>query len=558
MRRRPGLLWILGVPPGLVLLFAAVLGHRTPVPLSADAPPFPAPDEPTACAACHTVTDGAVADPAHPLNQRIGLDRAAWAEAIQLEAKCGGCHTLPAPGDLPTSRWGDAVLHFMSKVAYYHRQAPTFDPLPTHQPYRQWMDLTRDQWLDVAHYYFAFSGPDEPLPPDPPPSGLRFEARPIGHPPDPSTLPQIGNVNLVDLDQDGQTDVLVGDFARHRLSWLRRTDAGWTEMTLMAVPYPGHTEVGDFNGDGRPDVVIADVGSDTPTDDRVGRVLLLTHTGEGRFDAWALLKDVGRVADVRPGDVDGDGDVDFFVAVFGFLKTGRIGWLEQQAPGTYAFHTISHKPGAVHVLPTDLNGDGRLDVIALIAQQFEEVAAFINRGDGRFTEHTLFKAASPTFGSSSLEPVDLDRDGDLDLLYTNGDAFDLSSPMIRPYHGVQWLENEGHLRFTYHDLIRFYGAYRAVPADLDGDGDLDIVAASLLNDWSDPNRRSLIWLENDGAQQFTPHGIGSTPTSIITLAVADLTGDGRPDLLTGSMHLDPADPADRRGRVTLWENRGPW
>ncbi|MEX0822287.1 MAG: VCBS repeat-containing protein, partial [Rhodothermales bacterium] len=443
----------------------------------------------------------------------------------------------------------------MSKVMYYLQEAPGFSVAPVDMPYAEWMAQTKDEWMDVLHYYLVFSSSDTLLPPDPAVSGLRFEHTSIGRPPGTRGRPQVANVNVVDLDGDGRKDVVVGDFERHRVSLVRREENGWREHDLASVPYPGHTEVGDFDGDADTDIVVANVGSAVPTDNRVGSVVLLTRTEGLNFTSTTILQGVGRVADVRPGDFDQDGDVDFVVAIFGFLNEGGIGWLERQADGSYRYHPLSDKQGGVNVLPTDLNGDGRLDFIALISQQYEEITAFVNQGGGRFTEQLLFKADSPTFGSSGIELVDLDRDGDVDVLFTNGDGFDLSSSMIRPYHGVQWLENEGEYRFRYHDLLRLYGAYRAVPGDLDGDGDLDIIATSLLNDWSDPERMSLIWLENDGRQHFTPHGIGNTPASIITADVADLDGDGRLDIVTGSMPMSASDP--RQGRVTVFSNLGP-
>ena len=500
----------------------------------------------TECSSCHDTEGGYVQDEDHFLNERTRLDQAAWADSIQLQAKCGSCHRLPEADQLPTDRWEDALINFMSKVVYYLEQAPTFQPAPTDHPYEQWMDQTHGQWMDVLHYYLVFSEPEAKLPPDPPISGIRFESTSIGVGVGSRARHQIGNVNIVDLNQNGQPGVVVGDVNRRAVTWIRREDGEWKERPIARAAFPGHTEIGDFNDDGHPDIVVADVGSTTPTDDKVGRVLLMTNDGETSFSTRTLLDDVGRVSDVRPGDFDQDGDTDFIVGVFGFLKAGQIGWLEQQSDGSFTYHRVSAKTGTVNVSPVDLNGDGRLDFIALISQVREEVSAFINQGDGRFTEHVLYKADSPTYGSSGIELVDLDEDGDVDILYTNGDAFDLSTPMIRPYHGVQWLENRGDFQFVFHDLIRFYGAYRAVPADLDDDGDLDVVATSLINDWSDPERKSLLWLENDGSEQFTPHGIAHSPTSLISADVADMDGDGRLDIVTGSMHQYSADEQNSR------------
>jgi hypothetical protein len=70
------------------------------------------------------------------------------------------------------------------------------------------------------------------------------------------------------------------------------------------------------------------------------------------------------------------------------------------------------------------------------------------------------------------------------------------------------------------------------------------------NDWDNPEAPSLLWLENDGRMGFTLHGIGSTPTHLMTLAAGDLDGDGRPDVATGGMHISR--PYDRIGRITAW------
>src|SRR5207247_7793924 len=139
---------------------------------------------------------------------------------------------------------------------------------------------------------------------------------------------------------------------------------------------------------------------------------------------------VSRVADVETGDFERDGDIDFVVAAYGAIKQGEVGWLENKSDNTYQYHPIVKKTGAINVLPTDLNGDGHLDFVALFAQEHEEISAFINDGKGGFQEQLLFKAATPAFGSSGIQLVDLDHDGDVDILYTNGDNLDL--PTIIP------------------------------------------------------------------------------------------------------------------------------
>jgi hypothetical protein len=269
---------------------------------------------------------------------------------------------------------------------------------------------------------------------------------------------------------------------------------------------------------------------------------------------------VGRVADVQPGDFDGDGDVDFAVGLFGQIREGGVGWLQQGPAGEFTFQMLRPKPGVVHVPTADIDGDGKLDFVALISQESEEIVAFLGDGKGAFRQRVLYMAGTPLYGSSGIQLVDLDQDGDLDILYTNGDSFDLVGSevpayfLLRPYHGIEWLENVGNLRFERHDIRRFYGAFRAAAGDLDQDGDLDILAVSMFNDWLDAGRQSIIWLENDGKQRFTAHGIANSPSHLVTAALGDLDGDGRLDAVTGGMHV--IDPFDRIGRVTLWRNLG--
>ena len=73
---------------------------------------------------------------------------------------------------------------------------------------------------------------------------------------------------------------------------------------------------------------------------------------------------------------------------------------------------------------------------------------------------------------------------------------------------------------------------------------------SAYNNWDKPAAQSLVWFENDGRMQFTLRTLANAPTHLITLGVGDVTGDGRPDLVTGGMHTSR--PYDRMSRVTVW------
>jgi len=375
----------------------------------------------------------------------------------------------------------------------------------------------------------------------------------IGNPP-PATPPWIANIAVVDLDQDGLLDVVLCDVTENQVSWIRQAPAGtFTETTLSAVVLaPAHVTPVDVDLDGDIDLLIAEMGQIRPSNEKIGTVTLLENRGDETFEHHALLDAVARVTDIQPGDFDGDGDIDLAVAQFGYDQ-GEIRWMENQGGLRFESHQLLSLPGTIHVPVADMDGDGDLDITALVSQTWEQIYVFENDGRGNFESHIVYGSTNEDFGSSGISLVDLDLDGDIDVLYTNGDAFDYIPSLPRPWHGVQWLENRGELEFTYHRLADFAGAFSATAADVDNDGDLDVFVVSMFADWSDPEAASIAWLENDGNQEFTLRTIDSTPTHLVVIAAGDLDGDGWMDVVTGGMYSH--EPFDRMSRVTWWRNR---
>ncbi len=368
--------------------------------------------------------------------------------------------------------------------------------------------------------------------------------------------PQVAHVKTVDLDRDGLLDVVACDVLKNRVVWIRQAPRGtFTETALgAAIDAPVHAEPVDLDQDGDLDILVASLGVLFPSNAKIGAVVVLENDGRGRFSNRVIVRDIARVSDVRAGDLDGDGDLDLAVAQFGYDE-GQTRWMENLGGWRFASAVLQHLSGPINVEVIDLDRDGDLDIASLVSQEWEEVYAFVNDGRGRFEARLIWGSTNDDFGSSWLTAADLDLDGDVDFLYSNGDAFDYAPAGSRPWHGVQWIENRGSLTFAVHRIADLSGASSPQPADLDGDGDLDVAVVSAYNDWASPAAQSLVWLENDGRMRFALHDVTNTPTHLVTLSAGDVTCDGRVDLVTGGLHVSR--PYDRLSRVTLWRNDSP-
>jgi hypothetical protein len=209
----------------------------------------------------------------------------------------------------------------------------------------------------------------------------------------------------------------------------------------------------------------------------------------------------------------------------------------------------------------DFDEDGRPDFLALVSQEHESLDALLNQPDGSFRLQTLWTAPDLTFGSSGIEPVDLDGDGDVDVLYTNGDTFDNS--YVNPSHGVQWFENLGGLEFAYHRFTDMPGAYCALAGDLDLDGDLDVVAAAWLPPQVRPpnapvrNAASILCLEQTSPGEFVRHTLERDSPHHATIEMADFDDDGDLDFAVGTHVVTPrfANAPDTPHRLTVWWNQ---
>jgi hypothetical protein len=474
------------------------------------------------------------------------------ASAAEVRQFCGAaCHAYPPPETFPRSAWRQEV-----------RQAYDFfrdSDLPADYPPQESVALYYERRAPLE--LPALAAPRAPH--GPPARFRRTDFVPPGGP----GVPAVSHVNLARLFDRHRLDVLACEMRRGQVLVLQpyAPSPSWRVLYENGPDKgfnPAHAEVVDLDRDGVPDVLVANLGYFGPTNAPCGSVVWLRGLGDGRFEPHTLLEGVGRVADVRAADFRGNGKLDLVVAAFGWRNTGEVIYLENRtadwkAP-RFVPRVLDHRHGAIHVPVGDLDGDGRPDFVALISQEHETVVAFMNEGGGKFRKETVYAAPHPAYGSSGVELVDLNGDGRPDVLYTNGDSLD-PPYLLRPYHGVQWLENRGRFPFENHPLTPMYGAMRAVAADFTGKGRKDVVAVSFLAAERFPRREelrldSVVLLEQTAPGRFVRHPLEAGACDHFTCAAGDLFGDGAAHLVTGNFRfVETGKPGPA---VTLWQNLG--
>jgi len=464
----------------------------------------------------------------------------------EVRQACARCHALPPPDGLPREAW-EPTIYMMKGFALQGVGAPTEGPPPIID-----FDLKR-----IVDYYQSLAPLSLPSPePWPAPGGdpdrfarRAFRAEAAEGP------PLVSNVAFLDLDGKGRPLVVATDMGAGLVLGAEPARSEGRLDVLGRVPHPSHVVTADLDADGRADLIVADLGIVGPGDDAKGSVVWLRRQPDGAFRAFTLADRLPRVADVQAADFDQDGDLDLVVAAFGWRWIGGIYLLENRTTDwtrpSFVRRELDPRTGAIHVPVADLNGDGRLDFVALIAQQHETVVAFLGDGRGGFRRETIDAAPHPGWGSSGLSLVDFDRDGDLDALVTNGDMLD--DFRVKPYHGIRWLENRGSFPWVPHPIAGLPGVERARAADLDGDGDLDIVACTFVPSAEEkgpavlPDPPSLVWLEQTAPGLFVRHTLERAGHHV-SLDIADYDRDGDMDLVVGSFQGGGA------VALEVWEN----
>ena len=329
------------------------------------------------------------------------------------------------------------------------------------------------------------------------------------------------DVYAVDLDGDGDLDVLSASWGDDKIAWYANDGTGrfGSQQIITSLTYLARSVyAADLDGDGDLDVLSASAGDD--------RIAWYANDGTGQFGSQQVITDGALRADfVCATDLDGDGDLDVLSLSKRsvFSQADKIAWYANDGTGQFGpeqvITTFSNGAGSIHAV--DLDGDADLDILSVSRGgrgSPSTIAWHANDGTGQFGPEQVVTTLG--YEASAVCAADLDSDGDLDVLSASLDD-----------NKIAWYANDGAGQFGSRQVITTWadGAGSLYAADLDGDGSLDVISVSARDD-------KLAWCANNGTGLFEAQQvITTTAKGLSSVQIADLDGDDDLDVLSASL-----------------------
>lgn len=323
------------------------------------------------------------------------------------------------------------------------------------------------------------------------------------------------DVTLVDVNRDGRVDIITANSAASSAGVLLNTGNGTFQpiarYSTGGNTYPQSVATADLNSDGFPDIVTANYPANS--------VSVLLNSGNGTFPAFTTFTTGSANAPyaVATGDINADGRPDIITANY---NTNTVGLLLGNGNGTFQpIVTFSAGTGTnpQSVAVADVNGDGQSDVIT--GNYFgNSVGVLLNDGFGSFQPIVLYTTGNHTHRAIVS---DVNADNRPDIISAN---FNNNSVGVHLGNG-----NGTFQTVSPYPIGPNQYSYGVAAADFNGDTKADLVAVN-----GSSNAAQVLLGNGNGTFQslrsFTT-GSGTTPNAV---AVGDLNGDGKPDIVSAN------------------------
>jgi len=347
------------------------------------------------------------------------------------------------------------------------------------------------------------------------------------------------SVFAADMDNDGDMDILSASFNDDKIAWYENdgaADPSWT-AAVIATSADGARSVfaADMDNDGDMDIVSASFKSESGGgEDRIDWYENTMDKGMiGSWTAADITTSADGAQDVYTIDLDTDGDMDVLSAS---IVDGNVSWYKNDGTGSFTANTIyTYDPNtdqAHSVYAVDIDDDGDIDVLS---GSDLKISLHLNNGSESFTTQSVItKSGGSSFRAVSIYAADIDRDGDMDIV--SASLYDKI---------ISWFENDGSESFTRHTIYTHAEYAQSVHiADVDSDGDIDVLSTS--------EDKKINWYENNGSGSFTTHQIATSGYPYAVYAT-DVDNDGDVDV-TVADYSDGSSTLN--GKIILYKNDG--